>query len=118
MSGSAATVRMVPSKAMRVETFPEYPALGEPGTDDGCWALGRKGPLTEDKESSLLCLIHPSSSGHFVVQDVRQMAATGVIKAMDKKTSIEGKVTKLAVKDRKKWSMIFLLAVSLAISTK
>ena len=30
------------------------------------------------------------------------MAATGVIKAMDKKTSIEGKITKLAVKDSKK----------------
>lgn len=36
MSGNAATVRMVPSKAMRVEAFSEYPALGEPGTDDGC----------------------------------------------------------------------------------
>ena len=63
---------------------------------------GRKGPLTEDKESSRLCLILPSSSGHFVVWDMRQMAATGVIKAMDKKTSIERKVTKLAVKDSKK----------------
>ena len=96
---------MVPSKAMCVETFSEYPVLEEPGTDDGCWALGRKGPLTEAKESSLLCLILPSSSGHFVVQDMRQMAAIGVIKAMDKKTSIEGNDTKLAVKDSKKWSM-------------
>ena len=30
------------------------------------------------------------------------MAATGVIKAMDKKTSIKGNDTKLAVKDSKK----------------
>ncbi|CAI9152763.1 unnamed protein product [Rangifer tarandus platyrhynchus] len=67
MSGSAAIVQMVPSKAMRVETFSEYPALG-----------------------------------HFVVQEMSKMAAIGVVKAMDKKTSIEGKVTKLAVKDSKK----------------
>lgn len=96
---------MVPSKAMCVEAFSEYPALSEPGTDDGCWALGRKWPLTEGKESSLLCLILPSSSRHFVVQDMRQMAATGVIKAVDKKTSTEGKVTKLAVTDSKKLSL-------------
>ncbi|MXQ84039.1 hypothetical protein E5288_WYG012124 [Bos mutus] len=41
-------------------------------------------------------------AGHFVVQDMRQMAAIGVIKAMDKKTSIEGNDTTLAVKDSKK----------------
>lgn len=30
-SGDAAIVQMVPSKAMCVETFSEYPPLGEPG---------------------------------------------------------------------------------------
>ncbi|KAI4580685.1 hypothetical protein MJG53_010227 [Ovis ammon polii x Ovis aries] len=45
---------------------------------------------------------HKALPGHFVVQDMRQMAPTGVIKAVDKKTSTEGKVTKLAVKDSKK----------------
>ena len=99
---------MVPSKAMCVETFSEYPVLEEPGTDNGCWALGRKGKdlwLRPFLAHSWLRLILPSSSGHFVVWDMRQMAATGVIKAMDKKTSIKGNDTKLAVKDSKKWSM-------------
>uniref|UniRef100_A0A452QU95 Tr-type G domain-containing protein n=1 Tax=Ursus americanus TaxID=9643 RepID=A0A452QU95_URSAM len=66
-SGDAAIVQMVPSKAMCVETFSEYPPLG-----------------------------------HFAVWDMRQTVAVGVIKAVDKKSSMAGKVTKSAVKASKK----------------
>lgn len=39
-SGDAAIVQMVPGKAMCVETFSEYPPLGEPG--ERLLSLGRK----------------------------------------------------------------------------
>ena len=44
-SGDAAIVQMVPGKAMCVETFSEYPLLGEPG--ERLLSLGRKS--TSDK---------------------------------------------------------------------
>lgn len=40
--------------------------------------------------------------GHFAVWDMRQTVAVGVIKAVDKKSSMAGKVTKSAVKASKK----------------
>ncbi|EHH23334.1 hypothetical protein EGK_06783 [Macaca mulatta] len=68
--GDAAIVQMVPGKAMCVETFSEYPPLGEPGC--------------------------------FTVWDMRQAEAVRVIKAVDKKSSPAGKVTKSAAKASKK----------------
>lgn len=94
-SGDAAMVQMVPSKAMCVETFSQYPPLGEPHpSPKGEGAFFLSCPLPE------LPLFFPLP-GHFAVKDLRQTVAL-CIKAVEKKTATMAKVTKVAGKASKK----------------
>lgn len=94
-SGDAAIVDMVPGKPMCVESFSEYPPLGrfkEPRIGN---LRGQRGS-DDFSAKTLSALFQPS--GRFAVRDMRQTVAVGVIKAVEKKVSTAGKVTKSAQK--------------------
>lgn len=90
-SGDAAIVDMIPGKPMCVESFSEYPPLGK-----------SKSFVTKSYQMKALSkryIFTPLHlAGRFAVRDMRQTVAVGVIKAVEKKVSTTGKVTKSAQK--------------------
>lgn len=95
-SGDAAIVDMIPGKPMCVESFSEYPPLGES-------LISNSPPVTKylffislGSLNNNLSFCFPA--GRFAVRDMRQTVAVGVIKGVEKKVSTSGKVTKSAQK--------------------
>lgn len=91
-SGDAAIVKLVPQKPMVVESFSNYPPLGQYDPP------AETSTVSKSLKPYKYLLV---SSGRFAVRDMRQTVAVGVIKSVETK-EVSGKTTKAAEKAQKK----------------